>query len=179
VPSSIEAWSWDGVTWTPLPLLESRVVSHDHSIVELPGTSRLFVVDGSILELVHQPPRVEDLGGACDAFAPRLGGRSQPSPGNADFGIDVAAAPPQGLVALAASPAPGSVAVGNCTLRAALPLSILVAVANAEGFASLPIPVPPRASLLGTQCYFQAAVLRPVPPGGLTLSAALRVTVGE
>ncbi len=180
VPTSIEAWTFDGAAWAPLPLLESRAVAHEHSIVQPAGSASLFVFDSaSALELVHQTPLVETVGTACDALAPRLGVRSWPEPGNTSFGIDVVSAPPLSNFLLGGALSPANVPIGLCTLHLAAPLAVVLSVTNAAGFASRVIAVPPQPALLGVQCYFQAAVLQPTSVGGLSLSAALRIVVGE
>lgn len=180
VPTSIEAWTYDGAAWTPLPLLESRVVAPEHSLVQPAGSASLFVFDGaSAQELVYQPPLVETVGTACDAQAPRLGARTWPEPGNAGFGIDVVAAPPLAAFLLGGSFTSATSPFGPCTLRLGAPLVVVLGTADAVGFASRVIPVPPQPALVSVQCVFQAAVFPPTSQGGLSLSAGLRVVVGE
>ena len=54
----------------------------------------------------------------------------------------------------------------------------MAGVANAAGFATRPIAVPPQPALVGTQLWFQAAVPQALAATGVTLSTALRVIVG-
>jgi hypothetical protein len=179
IPTLIEAWSYDGVTWTPVPLLEPRVAAFRHSIVPDPATGALLVVDGgSVLEFVHGPATAVRQGTDCGPLSPRLSAREYPSPGNARFGLDVAGAPPLGAVVIGGSTAATSVPIGNCTLLVSPPLVVMVQQANSSGFATQPIPVPAQPVLLGVQWFFQAATLQPAAPSGFTFSAALRVVVG-
>lgn len=180
VPTSIEAWTYDGVIWAPLPLHESRVVAHEHALVQPAGSASLFVFDGaSAQELVLQAPLVESIGTACDVQAPRLGARTWPEPGRNDFGIDVVAAPPLAPFLLGGSLTAATSPIGTCTLQLGAPLVVVLGTTDAHGFASQVIPVPPQPALVAVQCLFQAAALPPSSPGGLTLSAGLRIIVGE
>lgn len=180
IPTSNEAWTYDGAAWAPLPLREARVVAHEHSLVQPAGSASLFVFDGaSAQELVLQAPDVEAVGIPCDAQAPRLGARTWPEPGRSDFGIDVVAAPPLQPFLLGGSLTTATSSIGPCTLHLGNPLVVVLGSTDANGFASRVIPVPPQPALVSVQCWFQAAVFPPASAGGLSLSAALRIVVGE
>jgi hypothetical protein len=177
---SLEAWRYDGVDWSPVTLSEPRITSHVHALAQVPGTVSLLLIESnSTLEYVPQPPLALRHGTDCGPLSPLLAGREQPRPGNVEFGLDVGNAPPSALVALAGSDRSASLPLGPCTLLAAPPLTIWLAPANNSGFATQRIPVPAQPRLIGSQWFFQAAVLQPQAPAGFTLSAALRVVVGS
>jgi hypothetical protein len=177
--TALEAWRYDGIDWTPVPLHEPRIVNHVHALAQVPGTVSVLLRDGyGVLEYVPRPPLALRHGTDCGASSPRLAGREQPRPGNAEFGLDVVGAPPSSLVALGGSDTPASLPLGPCTLLLAPPLTIWFASSNGQGFATQRIPVPAQPRLIGSQWFFQAAVLQPAVPAGFTLSAALRVVVG-
>lgn len=179
VPGVGEVWSFDGATWTQLPIAEPRRLFYEHSLAASPATGGLFAVDGSsALELVPTAPAATVEGAPCSALAPWLAGRAYPEPGNASFGIDIVRAPPLGAVVLAGSLQPANVPYGACTLRLGPPFVVVVETASAAGFLSHPIPVPPHSALIGAQLWFQAAVATSVAPAAFTLSSALQVTVG-
>lgn len=180
LPRALEAWTFDGSTWAPLPLAEPRMLAQYHSLAAMPTTGTLFLSDGSSAqELVHVDPRADVLGAPCDPQAPLLVARAWPEPGNGSFGLDVVRAPPLGAFLLGGALSAAAVPIGTCTLQLGPPVTTIVGVPNAGGFASQPIPVPPLAGLIGTQLWFQAAVLQPLSASGVTLSPALRVRIGE
>lgn len=179
LPNFGEVWSYDGLDWTQVPLAEPSRLFQEHSLVAVPGSARLFAIDGTAaLELVDVSPRTEVLGTPCPAAAPGLVARALPEPGNQEFGIDVVQGPVNGFVLLAGSLQSTTLPVGSCTLWLGAPLVAVVLAANAAGFVSQPIPVPPQAALVGGRLWFQVATAPLVPPNSITLSAALQVEIG-
>ncbi|MCA8951446.1 MAG: hypothetical protein KDE27_18205 [Planctomycetes bacterium] len=177
-PTPVEVWTFDGASWTALPIHEQRVATFVHSLVQPAGGASLFLFDGSSAqELLLAAPVLEDVGSACSPAAPRLSARSWPEVGGSEFGVEVLAAPPAGACLLAIGVGNAATPVGSCTLYLGQVVTQALLPANTAGFCSHPVPIPPQAALVGVELRFQAGVLQSGPPG-FTLSAGLRIVVG-
>jgi hypothetical protein len=119
------------------------------------------------------------LGGGCGAPPPLLAARARPRTGESQFGLEVTTRPNLPCL-FAVGFAPGSMPVGNgCTLLLQQVAATGFMLANGNGMAVQPIPLPADQALRGLVLYAQAGVLDPAAPGALTLSPSLRLTVGD
>lgn len=173
-------WTFDGSTWTPLPLQQNLAIQPVHSVLTLPGEVDPLLADGyAVLQLSVRAAEVENLGAGCGTAPLRLWARTLPRPGSGEFGceIDRAAAGAPMVLLLAAGP--GAFVVGGCPIGvdpAGLPFFLL---ADARGAALLRAPLPPDPTLLGLTLFGQAFALAPGTPGGFVASPTLRALVGE
>lgn len=68
----------------------------------------------------------------------------------------------------------------GCTLHLATPTAVGFALADGEGFASLPVPLPLQSAMRGFVAHAQFATLQPLGPlGGIALSNGLRIAIGD
>lgn len=180
-----QAWSFDGVAWTPRPMVGTAGSANALSAA-LPRTvtsqsGRVFVVDQQlgVLEMLATPARAVTIGAPCGPDPLTLTAAALPRPGTAAFAIEVTGVPPNGPVSIAGAEAPAALPFFGCTLLLARNQAGFLRFADAGGFVSFGLPVPPNPTLVGLSLWFQAAALAPSSPNGFTLSAGLRIDVGQ
>lgn len=177
--SVVDAWTYDGVDWTPLPLAEPRVAGARHALVNSVTTGEILLVDTSaVLAFVDQPPLVSEFGTGCGAPTPLLSARDQPTMGNSNFGLDLACATPSSVAVFAGSDTATNQPLFGCTLLVGGQQVTATVPTNAAGFATRDLPIPFAPALLGTQWSFQALTPQVAAPAGFSLSAGLEITVG-
>lgn len=175
----IDAWTYDGVDWTPLPIAEARVAGSRHALINSAATGEMLLVDtGAVMALVDQPPLVTTVGAGCGSPAPILAARDLPTVGNAEFGLDLVAGTPSSLAVFAGSDTVANQPLLGCTLLVGGQQVTATVPTNASGFATRDLPIPNVPTLLGTQWYFQGLVPQPAAPAGFALSGAVEITVG-
>ncbi len=122
-------------------------------------------------------------GPAVSLARPQLNSSGLPALGNATFTLDITTVPALTSVTFAFADQLGNVPLGsNCTLLVSLTSFVVLVptMSDASGQASLPMPVPPVASLAGLSLYSQGIVVDATGPfAGLTLTNGLRFTIGE
>jgi hypothetical protein len=123
-------------------------------------------------------------GSACPGSRglPAIQGIGAPIIGNAGFSIRASTFLERAPVFLGISPASASLAVGGCTVHAALPFPVVIPGKSSPlGYATWWLPIPPVAGLSGSEVYCQAGA---VDPGGalfgaLALTPGLRLRIGD
>lgn len=108
--------------------------------------------------------------------------RSNPVNGNAAFAVTCAGAPPlaSGILAISGGQLTSPLLVSGLSvwINPASPgLLLFPATSSGAGYAVVNIPVPPGPVLVGMTGYAQFAWADPCPPGGLSGSCALAITV--
>ena len=193
-----DLWEWDGNDWTDVTPSGAggpgrrwlhRIV-YDEARQHLllfggvpPGaTNSSFFDDLWVLGVV---PEVAPYGAGCSGATgvPGLGELGQPTPGNADFGLQVRNAPPAGAGVMLVSPSPHSLSLGgSCTLLVDPAASVAVPmVANQGGFVKFSLPLPTSLwAHRGASLFFQAVTLDPQGSfaGFAAFSNGLRVRIG-
>jgi hypothetical protein len=102
--------------------------------------------------------------------------------GAGDFGLRLLDVPPAAPVLFAMDLATAAIALGSgCQQLLANPQTAGLVVANGNGHAVLPLPIPLRPALLGLTVHAQAAALAAPAPllGVLRLSDRLTLRVGD
>jgi hypothetical protein len=178
--TNFEAWEYDGTNWSQLgswldlTLQSPRLCWNERR-------QRVELFDGTTVRELSLGPvaAVDLLGSACGVPPPQLQARTRPRPGDAWFGLDLWSG--SGLPAVfALGFGHGSMSLGNgCTLLLQQVAGTSFTIANANGLAFQPIPLPAGQPLLGLVLYGQAGVLDPAATGGFSLSQALRIGVGD
>lgn len=182
--------AWNGTSWRvvaapPSPALPPQRLVPDHR-------------RGLVLSVLHPrhsnsyenlstntatPATIEHIGGACaNGTPPGLIARGRPSTGNADFALDLAAAPAQASFLLGLDVARAQLSLGSgCTVEIAQAPALLFGTVDAAGRARHTMPIPTNLAFRGVNLFAQAAVLDPAssPLGSVTLTAALRVAIGD
>jgi hypothetical protein len=179
LPTALEAWDYDGTTWTLLYTGIGNLTAPSNLVWD-PLRQRAVLSDGvNLRELTLLPAGAARLGTGCGTTPPILAARARPRTGENQFGLELqTSANLPCLFALGF--APGSTAIGNgCTLLLQQVAATTFAIANGNAMAVQPIPLPANQSLCGLVLYAQAGALDPAAPGGLLLSASLRLTVGD
>jgi hypothetical protein len=143
------------------------------------GSVLAFRSDG-VAAYTDLPADEAEIGTGCGTPTPRLVGEGLPIIANPDYRLDahVAAGAP---VLFAMDFAGNAVALGGgCTQYLAAPTTVGFRLADARGFAALPVPVPANPALRGLQVLAQIAALQPGGPlFGIALSAGLSMSVGD
>lgn len=178
-------WTFDGTNWNPRPvvgdLASGAPLDRDvYGAVSAPDFTLLGVFGAA--ELILQPARAVGYGSGCGAQPPQITAAALPRLGDAAFAVDVAnmptIAPGVGLGVIGADFASASIPFGPCTLLIA-PAVTATILALGTRTASLPVPLPATASLLGVPVFFQAFAFDPAAALGFQLSAGLRVDLGN
>jgi hypothetical protein len=127
------------------------------------------------------PAAATDIGPPCTdpaAALPLLTSFGLPRVGDLDWRLDVRAAPQRaGLVGFATRPALRSFGPG-CDWRLDQGPALLV-FTDAIGAAGLPVPLRDLPSVYGLELFTQLAVLEPLAARGFTLSAPVRLRIGD
>lgn len=163
----------DGDAWSAHPLLASEL-----QVVTGPTGNAASVGWGIVVELLSDPAGAEEYGTACTVAAPNLLASELPNLGQASFALEVTLAPASGIVAIAAGHQSANVPVLGCDLLVQ-PITTALHIADAQGYVRSPLPIPANTALLGSEFFFQGAVLDPAAPSGLTFSRGLQLTLGE
>lgn len=175
-----QLWTFDGATWTPLPLLQNLEVQPVHTVLTLPGELDPLLVDGySILQLTDHPGAVSTLGAGCGTTPLRLWVRTPPRPGSAQFGLEVEDGPAMQPAALLLALAQGNLVVGGCTIGVDPHGAVWLTTTDSRGATAMPLPLPQSSALLGLEAFGQAFALAPGAAGGFVTSATLRVVLGN
>ncbi|MCU0867544.1 MAG: kelch repeat-containing protein, partial [Planctomycetes bacterium] len=142
-------WLWNGVNWQ-LHVTQTVLPQPPESwAVGAVGAVRLH--DGShLFEQAIVSPTVAEYGSGCGAPAPRLGADSWPRPGAADFGLTTVGHGANALLLFLLADQPANVPLAGCTLLAQLDGVVVFTLANNQGAAALPTPIPTATGLLGT-----------------------------
>jgi hypothetical protein len=180
--------SWDGSQWQSHAMQDPR--SFITGQVAFVGDTvrrralRIAAAAGTSVSLLTDTPATTTaigVGCALDA-PPTLEAIETPVPGTATFALDVGTAVPQALtfVVLGLSTQGQSLGAG-CTLHVGQQVGTVFGAATAAGNLRLPVPIPASTTFRGVQFAAQAAVIDPAGSvlGTVTLSAGLRVTVGD
>jgi hypothetical protein len=176
----LEAWEYDGSNWSLVctaPAIHGPAEPH---LVWDQQRQRAVLFDAhKVRELTAGPATVDVLGAGCGAPPPRLAARARPRTGESLFGLELVTHPNLTAV-FAFGFAPGNTPLGNgCTLLLQQVAATQFVMANGNGIAVQPIPVPMIQALRGVVMYAQASALDPAVPGGLVVSPSLRMTVGD
>ncbi|MBM4061637.1 MAG: hypothetical protein FJ265_11165 [Planctomycetes bacterium] len=173
-------WTYDGVTWTPLPLQQNLAIQPVHAVLTLPGEIDPLLADGySVLQLSVRPAAVASAGQGCGAVPLRLWARTLPRPGARQFGFEIDRAAPAAPVVLLLALAPGAAIVAGCPVGVDPSGMPFFALADARGACTVPLPVPAAPALLGLATFGQAFALATGTPSGFAASPVLRAVVGE
>ncbi|HLQ38211.1 MAG TPA: kelch repeat-containing protein [Planctomycetota bacterium] len=176
----LAVFGYDGATWTPIPLASNFPFTLDHDVVYRFASQRLEVFTGSqVIEVSRAPALAEVVGNGCGADVPTLAARSWPRVGATDFGLEMSRTPAGAACAIVGGTTRASLPIGPCTLLVSPVLASVFVLANADGFAPLAVPIPGNTALLGATPLFQAAALDATAPAGFTMTAGLRVMVGD
>ncbi|MFO1078237.1 MAG: kelch repeat-containing protein [Planctomycetota bacterium] len=184
-PNPIDAWTLGSNGWTPLAAGQLQLGSFVmlDQVVGAPYSRGLVLADSgnqqAMLGLSTAQAEVTNYGSGCTAAAPQLTADRYPQPGTANLAIEVIGAPVQSLAALLGATSSASIAFGGCTLLVPTGQLAVVVPTSPGGTAQVGISVPNSQTFLGVQLFFQAATLSPTAPGGFTLSAGLRLAIGD
>src|SRR5262249_55281432 len=141
------------------------------------GSVLAFRQDG-VAAYTDLPADEVEIGTGCGTPTPRLVGEGVPIIANPDYRLDahVAAGAP---VLFAMDFAGSAVALGGgCTQYLAAPTTVGIRLADARGFAALPVPANP--ALRGLRVLAQIAALQPAGPlVALALPAGLSISLGD
>ncbi len=176
------AFEWTGSDWVAVPGPGHpggsfpRLVTHH-------GRRQLWSLDPSPLLLVEQVAAHATAYGAGCAIGPTpalaaLGVPRPDTPFELELTARTGSMPCLVVLGFAAQNEP----IGNgCRSLVALPGAVWFALVDAGGFVRVPLPIPNRSALHGLQVTAQGAVWNPAASllGSLTLTAGLRITVGE
>ncbi|MBN2491919.1 MAG: hypothetical protein JXQ29_13815 [Planctomycetes bacterium] len=189
VPLS-DTWTWDGTNWTELKATSTPpcgIATYDglrqHVVLVAMGGGDTRT-DPWLLTAATRA-RFVTTGTGCGGASgvPRIAAFGRPWIGNASFGIDLLSLRAFSPAMLVVGSHTCSVPLGGgCTLYVDPGSWIMnpVALANASGFAHLPMAIPAERRLLGMKLYAQAAAYDPgAPLKDVALSARLELTIGE
>jgi YVTN family beta-propeller protein len=168
-----------------LPELETLLTAGDADLVFTgvsPGSGLRIALDRDLDGVLDGDEGVLRYGPATAGCAgePTIGVNSDPTLGNALFGIVGESAPPLGTGVLAVSPDQGHLTVNGLTILVNLlsPESLLLLVAaDANGSVVLPAPLPDSAILAGLEVSLQFAWNDGCSPTGYAASSGLEVTI--
>ena len=180
----VGAFEWNGQGWRPLP--DSGLPEHTEQddLAWDPGQQRIVLLrsGGSVWSYgVHTPSGVRSFGRGCGgAGGTPLLVANQPQLGNDGFGFDVLHAAPATPCAVCLSLNAQQQPIGaGCTLRLLQPFVPFVTTSNGHGFATVKLPLPVDPMLRGQTFVAQAIALDATAPLGVTLTAALRLALGD
>ncbi|MBK8097120.1 MAG: hypothetical protein IPK26_08435 [Planctomycetes bacterium] len=182
-----DSWEWDGSDWSRAGdvggALAPLVAWHDRlgRVVALN-----LVSAGTMLvsnDLWIGSPSVAGIatsGTACGgARLPQLSPFGDPVLGRTVFRLDVVRLAAQAPFVLAVAMDATTMPIGgNCRMLQNGLVSVL-AVANVDGFAVVPAPVPANPVLIGLEAVFQVGALDPTAPLGFGLTAVVTARVGD
>ncbi len=182
--------AWNGASWRtilappwPAVLPQLPVPDHRRGIVLSVLHPRPNSYPETLATNSNTPATIERIGSACaTGTAPGLVALGRPTPGNAGFALDLAAAPTQALFLLGIDVARVQLPLGSgCTVEIAQAPALLLGTVDATGRARHTLPIPTSLAFRGVNLFAQAAVLDPAnsPIGSVTLTAALRVAIGD
>lgn len=177
-------WEWDGAVWNPLPNQLTPPFRGGDALAWDPAQQRIVLLrlDGVVWSYgAHTPSASTSFGTGCGGTSgvPLLVA-NQPRLGNDGFTFDVPGAAPSSLCAIGLSHGSQNQPLGGgCTLYLPSGFMAFVALTNAHGFASVGVPLPVAPALRGVSFTAQGIALDPTVPLGATLTAALRVTLGD
>lgn len=170
-------WEWDGAGWTGPRTLPS----HGGQSVFDPGLRRPMLLDSQALTLTDAANGVQTYGVGCAGSRgmPWLAS-NPPTLGNRSFAVDAGALPPLAPCLFGLASGQGSTLVApGCNLVLGGPLAIHGAVANNAGFASVPVAIPAAPGLRGQVVHAQALALDGATAVGLSMTAGLRLMLGD
>lgn len=174
------SYEWSGTAWISRP--ELRIPAYYAPAAHL-GRGQLLIFSAGAASIFSPlAANAEAFGSSC-AFgpAPALTPLTRPTP-DSSFAIEVTAraamAPTFLVLGLAAQNAPLG---AGCRAAVGMQLGITFALANANGIAHFPIAIPNDSDLVGVQFTNQGVVWDPAhsPLGTVTLTAGLRITIGD
>lgn len=175
----LQAWEYDGSNWT-LHSISSATLAEATQLTWDPVRQRAVLFDGtSVRELTATPAAADLLGTGCGAPPPALAARARPRTGENLFGLELSSRPNLPVVFVLGFGL-GSTPIGNgCTLLVQQMVATPFVLAGGNGMSVLPVLLPPNHALRGLVVHTQALALDPAAPGGLALSAGLRINVGD
>lgn len=173
---SEQVWTFDGVDWSLVLAAPWRFQSgfaHD----ALRGRTFAHGSAG-MFELTSTPRDVSVVGAGCGAL-PGFDVRAAPRLGEPEFGFEIDARAPATLAMFALSATLGNAPIGGgCTVHLGAIAATGVLVSDATGLATARVPLRGTPALRGATFFAQAATLD-AATGALSLSRALRITVGD
>jgi hypothetical protein len=185
-------FEWDGTVWRSLSVPDrpaARGLATDYRLGRAWSFQHGLTVSGSSGEngapavLTTTPATAARFGQGCAIGAsPGLVADGRPVPGDGAFGIQAATLAPNAPCVLAVGFATQAVHLGSgCVAWLASPAVVSFALADAAGCARLGLPIPADPGLRGVAFAAQLAVVDPPrgPLGGLTLSDALSISLGD
>ena len=178
-------WHYDGVDWTSqtavgVPPAAPSVPVDSPLLLAGPHDVLTAFDSYGVSQWLIQPAALHSYGTACTLGAPRLCGSTWPQPGAAGFTLEVLDAPTSSLVALAGATRAAAIPVGGCQLLVQPGEAVVyLVVPAARPVVRQAVPIPNDPSLLGVSLFFQAAAADAAAPAGFTLSAGLRVWIGD
>jgi len=185
-----DTWEWDGSKWTQRSPITSPSVVSRHAMAYDLARKRVVLFGGldlnarSVADTWHysHPAATQPFGTACS------GSRTPPILtsdtlylGHPSFGFELIGARPASPCVFGLSSGRQGQPIPPCTLYLQSPIVPLLAVTNWAGFArSQGFAVPLDGNLRGLTLYAQAFIADPQGPvSGLTLSAGLRLVIGD
>ena len=190
-----DLWEYDGLTWVPITTsaiparslaglvidpASQRLMLHG-GIVPFNSTSSVARVDSWMLDVVR-PPQTALLGAGCVGAASPVPALSSDTPylDQSDFRFELRDLAPSALAIFGFSAPSQAVPIGVCTVYVTNPVVAVPVVANPQGVAVLPVPLPNVVGLLGQTLAAQAVALgTPGAQLGLDFSNGWQVTFGN
>ncbi|MFO1077249.1 MAG: hypothetical protein U1E73_05930 [Planctomycetota bacterium] len=172
---------WQVCVWAGLSWLATNQAVGEYSFDSSTGAA--IVLGYQRTSIVSNSPAVtSDFGAGCGgtSTSTSLEPFRAPRVGEAAFHLDLRAdaAVQPALIGFGFSIA--TVPIGNgCTLLLQNLIASRLSVTDQGGFVHMPMPLPGALAFRGTQFWAQGAVLDPASPGGLALTQALGVMLGD
>jgi hypothetical protein len=181
-------YEWNGTTWQSLgagPTAMYQPLALVTDTREGRALAVSSVTDPGVWRLARQPATVTAVGSGCalaPAGVPGLSLLGEPRFPQSGFAFELTGVLPSGLALLAIGSDRLDVPLGGgCTSHVRVPFTMLLAVADAQGVARTPMPIPDNPALRGAQVVAQGLSLDAVhsPFGVGTLTPALAIVVGD
>lgn len=187
-----DVWEWEGSAWTPRKGKKSGPSgSIEMALAYDTARRECLLFGGDVGSPVNETwrygearprPMVTSYGASCLGSAgPPLLAAGIPFIGNPAFAVDLLAARPFSVAALALSFGAENLQLGGgCSLYVRAPVQLIPAASNTGGFATWGLPLPNAIALRGTQLRAQALVIDPLGGfGGFAFTHGLTLALGE
>ncbi|MCR9244039.1 MAG: hypothetical protein NXI31_03335 [bacterium] len=175
-------YEWTGTSWTGGPVNPSAVSPGRGAVTDF-GRQRTLLVGTPVRQLTDTPASLETRGAGCSfGPAPVFAGIDRPQPGNVHFALEVATRLPNAATFVVLGFGQQAQPLGSgCTSYVANPVGTRLGVASAGAQSRFSMPIPNDGALRGVAFVAQGAVVDPARSliGGVTVTAGLRVTIGD
>ncbi|MFO1078616.1 MAG: hypothetical protein U1E73_12905 [Planctomycetota bacterium] len=176
INGSTGRYEWTGTAWQPVAGSVGEL-AYDTS------RGRMFVLnDISLVVDTPTPAARADIGSGCSStgVVTTLTAFGMPRVGNAGFHLDLSAAAPGQLHALALGFGVTTIPLGQgCALYFQNQFAAIVGFTANSGFTPIGLPIPNALAMRGVQFVAQAGVLDPAAPLGFVTSQGLLLTLGD